>query len=313
MNDVTVTGIGVLLPGIDKPAHALHPSPPAGPGWFDVTTVLPGRGYRRLPPASQYLLAAAAEALADAGPGFAAAPADRRGVVTALNNAGAELMDQQDRTIIATGADDLSPLTTPYFATSLFGSRLAAEHTVHGFSLTVNSPRTAGLEGVQLGGRALAAGRADVLLIGATEQTLPPGEPGAADSDVGAVVLVGETGAAARARAHGGVRVRTGFLGPWTGDEALDRLWDSTVAAGPVPPVEAVLDDSPAGAWVAGWLRTRGLDPVLVPAPAGCLTPLRRVAGHLAAGRADQLVVTAAAEGCVAFARITPPDHPEQE
>jgi hypothetical protein len=44
-----------------------------------------------------------------------------------------------------------------------------------------------------------------------------------------------------------------------------------------------------------------------VPAPAGCLTPLWRVAAALASGRPDRLVVTAAAEGGVAFARITSP------
>ncbi|GGK75928.1 beta-ketoacyl synthase N-terminal-like domain-containing protein [Mangrovihabitans endophyticus] len=285
MSALLVTGLGVITPGEGRP--------------FDVSAALPGRGYRRLPPAAQYLLAAAASAVAD-GSSFVAAPAHRRGVVVGENNAAAALMEAQDRTIIEAHAADLPPLTTPYFAASLFGSRLAAEYDAHAFSLTVNSPRTAGVESLGHAARALAGGRAEVVLIGATEHTLPAGEPGAADSDAGAVVLVGEPVGAGRT-GLGVVDVRTGSV------DGFDRLWAAAVPDDDIAVVETVLDDSPAGKHVEHLLAARCRDLRTLPAPAGCLTPLRRVAHGLCAASPDRLVVTAAAEGGLAITRITPP------
>ncbi|MFD7946672.1 beta-ketoacyl synthase N-terminal-like domain-containing protein, partial [Streptomyces sp. NPDC059744] len=181
MSALEVLGVGVCLPGTDKPTEALSPAVTGipGPGWLDVAAALPGRGYKRLPSACQYLLAATGNALADADGALSAVPAERRGVVVGTDNAGMALLDEQDRTIIGQGADAIAPLTAPYFAMSLFASRLATEHRVNGFTLTVNSPRTAALDALGAGARALAADRADVLVVRATQVSLPDGEPGA--------------------------------------------------------------------------------------------------------------------------------------
>jgi 3-oxoacyl-[acyl-carrier-protein] synthase II len=308
---LVVTGIGVALPAVDKPMDALAtPAAEAWPGWFDVSAVLPGRGYKRLPDACQYLLAAAAAALADAGDAFSATRPDRRGVVVGTNNAAVSLMDQQDRTIIDCGADELSPLTAPYFSPSLFASRLALEHTVNGFTLTVNSPRTGGVDALRVGARALGCGRAEMVLAGATEAALPDSEPCHADSDVGAVVMICQLPKTQCGPAYGTVTVRSASLAQHASASQLDELWNELCpGATTPPPVDAVLDDSAIGSATWAWLSTKTPRLTVLPAGAGCLSALRRVAGLLATGVRDHLVVTAAAEGGVAFARLTGPEN----
>ncbi|WP_244503216.1 beta-ketoacyl synthase N-terminal-like domain-containing protein, partial [Streptomyces hygroscopicus] len=301
---------------------------------FDFRTALGRRGYKYLPAASQYFLAAAKGALAQAGPGaLEAVGPEERGAAVGTNSAAVALHHTMDRTITATGAEDLSPALAPYFSINLFGSRLATEHDLKGFNLTFTSPRVAGLEALQAGRRAIAAGRARRLLAGATEEALPEGEPGADRPESGAVALVLEPASAARSRgavALGRVAVRSFFLPPRVAASA-DGSWqaavllrDALAALGHRPDrpltVTAVLDGSPVGEAVAaalagrtptGWApderapddravagqtlndrapdeRAPGGRPVAgrlerVPAGAGALEPVARVAAALAA------------------------------
>ncbi|MFF4500676.1 beta-ketoacyl synthase N-terminal-like domain-containing protein [Streptomyces sp. NPDC001401] len=318
MISLDVLGLGVVLPGADKPADARTVPDTPAPGWFDVVTALTGRGYKRLPTACQYLLAATRNALDDAGDPQEAVPAERRGVVVGTNNAGMALMEDQDHSILEEGADAISPITAPYFAMSLFASRLAVEHTVHGFTLTTNSPRTAGFDAVQAGARALARGRADLLVVGATEEALPSAEPGAEDSDIGAVALVcARSRGAPDPAAYGSCRVLSAFLPPGVEPaDVLDDTWAALTADGPRPDrVEAVLDDSPTGRAVSDWLAGKAATVSVSPARPGCLSPMRHLVARLATGDdgPEHVVVTAAAEGNVAFARLTtfPDNHPQ--
>lgn len=314
MTDMVVTGLGIVAPGVAKPTQALDPVLVHSPGWFDVAAALPGRGYRRLPPACQYLLAAAQSALEDAGDPLGSLPVERRGVAIGTNNASVALLDRMDRTIIDADAAELSPLSAPFFAMSLFASRLSTEHHICGFNLTVNTPRTAALDALQIGARALAVGRAELLVTGATEEALPGSEPGHQASDVGAAVLICEPPARVAERGgtgYGIVRTRAAFLvpyGPGGTEESvstLDSSWADVCGAEPTS-VEAVLDDSPVGAAVQSWLAAQRVAVTVTTARAGCLTPLRRLVGLLATGVADRVVITAAAEGNVALTRLTP-------
>ncbi|MDN3060747.1 beta-ketoacyl synthase N-terminal-like domain-containing protein [Streptomyces sp. SRF1] len=342
---------------------------------FDFRTALGRRGYKYLPAASQYFLAAAKVALAQAGPdALEAVGPEERGAAVGTNSAAVALHHMMDRTITATGAEDLSPALAPYFSINLFGSRLATEHDLKGFNLTFTSPRVAGLEALQAGRRAIATGRARRLLAGATEEALPEGEPGADRPESGAVALVLEPASAARSRgaaALGRVAVRSFFLPPRVAasadgaGQAAALLRDALAALGhradrPLT-VTAVLDGSPVGeavaAALAGWaptgrasndraptgwapddravagqtLNDRAPDgwapndrapdgrPVAgrlerVPAGAGALEPMARVAAALAAPAGHpHAVVTAAAEGNTAVCLVTPGPGPDPD
>ncbi len=284
---LVVTGVGVVRPE----------------DGFDYRTELGPRGYKYLPIASQYLLAATKRAVADSGDGLAAVPEGGRAAAVGTNSAASTLHADMDRTVIETSARDLSPATAPFFSINLFSSRLATEHVLKGFNLTITSPRIAGLEALQIGGRSVGLGRAEWLMAGATEAPLDPAEPGADTSESGAVALILELASAVvgrAGRALGRCRVHTAFLPP-DGHHAREVVRAALDWAGDVP-VRAVLDDSPIGTAIVAELADT--EWVRVPAGAGCLGPLIQVANALTEG-ATRLVVTASAEGNVAFALVT--------
>ncbi|WP_052713696.1 beta-ketoacyl synthase N-terminal-like domain-containing protein [Streptomyces katrae] len=152
---LVVSGIGVVTPRGDRPREAARGARPAAAAragdWFDHRTRLGPRGYKYLPAASQYFLAAAKEAMADARDEPDRWPAELRGAAVGTNSSAAALHEAMDRTVLAEGAAALSPVTAPYFSINLFGSRLATEHGLKAFNLTVTSPRVAGLESLETG------------------------------------------------------------------------------------------------------------------------------------------------------------------
>lgn len=299
---LAVTGLGSVLAPADP-----------DPDWFDVRAELGARGYKYLPPAARYLLAAARRAVADGG-GLAHVDADRRGVAVATNAGLAALLDDLDAMVVAGRTAELSPAMAPFFAVNVTASRLAAEQELRAFTLTLTSPRVAGLEAVQVGARALAAGRCEALLVAAVEE--PP--PHATAAEAGAVTLLLEPEASARRRGagvYGRCGVRTAFvpsalLGGAEGERRLRDLVERALTGLEAKPasVHAVLDDSPVSDGVH-----RALSAVL-PGPAerigaeavgsGCLTPVRRLASLLRGEPGERLLVAASAQGNVAFARI---------
>ncbi len=311
---VAVAGVAVVCPpGPRWTATGARIPPPAG--WFDHRTELGARGYKYLPPAQQYLLAAGRRAMADRKPDQDDFATQSWGVVVGTNSAVSSLHAAMDRTVVASGSNELSPMVTPYFSVNLAGGRLAAEHRLNGYHLTVTSPRTAGLEAIQVAGRALALGRARWLLIGSTEEVLAAGEPGAADSESGAVALVVHRPQSATEDGVGVCRVRTSFLPPASVASAegmrdaavvVDRMLAGLgLSRGAGAAFVAVLDSSPVGSAVAAAIE-RWRAPVL-PAATGCLEPLIQVATALSTPSETTVVLSAAAEGNLALALVNPP------
>ncbi|QXJ21387.1 hypothetical protein AGRA3207_002236 [Actinomadura graeca] len=317
--ELAVTGMGIAAPGISGPGDALAPPAEAAPGWFRTETALPGRGYRRLPAACKYLLAASRLAVADSGGRFAETGRDHRAAVVAVNHAGAALLEELDHTIMRRGAAELPPSTSPFIAMSSFASRLSLEHDITGFNLTVNSPVTAGIEAIQIAARAVAAGRARAVLVGAAEETLSPGQsaagpparPSGPGSQAGAAVLHCEPATEGDAR-YGTCMARSAFLDPAAAAAGAATVLGPLVGDDPPGRIHAVLDDSAVGTAVARWLDrlTGECDVVAVPATpqAGCLVPLQRVMGLLAqehTAPTRSAVLAASAEGTIALAELT--------
>ncbi|ANZ39743.1 hypothetical protein BBK82_30580 [Lentzea guizhouensis] len=168
--NLLVTGIGVVSPrGRDAVKAAESDPVRAWDGWFDHREELGRRGYKYLPPPAHHLLAAAKSALADSGASLESAEDIERGVVIGTNSAVSPLHADMDRTVVHASSDDISPAFAPFFSINLIGSRLAPEHGLKGFNVTVTSPRIAGLEAIEIGARAVALGRARWLLVGVTE------------------------------------------------------------------------------------------------------------------------------------------------
>ncbi|MGW7047794.1 beta-ketoacyl synthase N-terminal-like domain-containing protein [Streptomyces avermitilis] len=213
-----MTGVGVVSPWGDTAEVAAAAGGAAMPGaerWFDHRERLGPRGYKYLPAAAQYALAAARAALADGGRPDAV-PADRRGLLLATGAGLASLFDAMDATVAEDGgAAHLSPATAPYFAVNVLGNRLAAELELKGFALTVATARTAAADALSTGALALAAGRCDTLVLAAAEEPLPAARGGGGEQGAAAFTLEPLAAARARgARVHGTLRARSLFVPP---------------------------------------------------------------------------------------------------
>jgi len=302
---VAISGVALVRPaGARWTADGRRASPP--PDWFDYRRELGQRGYKYVPEAYRYLLAAARRALAEAGyPQPDAAPEDG-GLVVGTNSAVARLHADMDRTVVAGSAADLSPATAPYFSINLGGGRLATEYAIKGYHATLTTPRVAGLEAIAVAARALALERARWMLVGATEERLDGAEPAAGLSESGAVALVAHPDAAAPP-GSARCRVHLRYLPP---DSPVGPVLAAVLAAADAHgdrPVVAVLDGSPLGTAIAAELPGRAR---VVPAGAGCLEPLMQVAALLVDAAEPTVVVTAAAEGNLAVALVCPsPDQ----
>lgn len=327
--ELVVSGIGVVCPQAASPAEIPMGGPrartAAGDDWFDVRTALGPRGYKYLPPAAQYLLAAARRAVADAGPFLEAVGEEQRGAAAGTNSGVAALHDQLDRTVVDANADDISPLTAPFFSVNLLASQLSLHHGIKGFNLTLTSPVVAGLEAVEVGSRFVAMGRSRVLMAGATEAEVRGEAPGTGSDEAGAAVLVLESADAALARGarvYGSCRVRTLFLPP----QVLTRGGDREAARNVVIDARRALGDGaaelPVAAELDGSLVSTVVKEALASGPAlvhetrnhrgdrphseaGCLGPTLHLAGTLARGQPDHLYAVATGEGNVALVRIS--------
>ncbi|MGV9319639.1 beta-ketoacyl synthase N-terminal-like domain-containing protein [Streptomyces sp. NPDC003660] len=337
-DELVVTGAGVVTPWGDVPevAAAAGGVPTADAGnWFDYRERLGPRGYKYLPAAARYALAAARGALADGGRLDGVPPA-RRGLLLATNAGLAGLFDAMDATVAESGAAGLSPATAPYFAVNVLGNRLAAELALNGFALTVATARTAALDALSTAALMLTSGRADALVLAATEEPVPDGRGGRGEQ--GAAVLTLETPAGARARGsavRATMRARSLFVPPTAlADEAgrarADRALGSALAeltgAGDRPgTLHLDLDGSPVSEAVAAAVAVRrpvppgdapptGVPvhpdpgPLAGPVPrTGCLGPALAVAHAVTAGDGvARLVVCATGAGHVALVRVSP-------
>ncbi|QFU90546.1 beta-ketoacyl synthase N-terminal-like domain-containing protein [Amycolatopsis sp. YIM 10] len=301
--EFVATGIGMLTPSGRTPAAD------TGAGradWFDSRREL-GRGYKYLPPACQYLLVATRAAVADSGGALEAVGEERRAVAVGSNRAIAAVHDGMDRTILESGSAELSPATAAYGAVNVLTGRVSVEHACKGFNLTLTTPVIAGLEALATGGRALRAGRSDVLIAGAMEEPPPPGA-GTGRAEQGAIALLVETAALARrrrARGYGSIETQTLVLPATAKGKSARRLLDGSMARlGAIGlPVHTVLDKSPTAEMVRTALAGHPVAAEHEPGD-GCLRAMAVVARLLAAGAEDCLVAAAAGTGTVALARV---------
>ncbi|MER6875059.1 beta-ketoacyl synthase N-terminal-like domain-containing protein, partial [Amycolatopsis sp. NPDC000673] len=243
------------------------------------------------------------DAVADGG-GLDHAPPEARAAVVGSTVGLGPLYREIEQAALAGDGHQVSPASAPFFAVNAIAGRLAADLMVKGFTMTTTSPGVGGLEAVAAAGRALALGRCDVALAGATEHARAGGQ--------GAAVLVCERRPEALARGahvYGSCRVRTAFGPPRlvaepTGarrlaaelDELLDQL-----AVSPDVPVSVMCDDSAVGSAVARRFPEARWEPP--DSRDGCLRPVLGIAAPLAAGR-QQLVVTATTVGNIALAHV---------
>ena len=192
---VAVTGLGVLNPaGIGASAfwEGLMAPPPTAPvrrvEGFDPARWLTHRQQRTLDRSAQLAVAAADEALRDAGllahpeagpatpeahvlDGVDPAPT---GVALGTGIGGVSTLETQMGVLAERGARRVSPFTVPMSMPNAPAAALSMRYGARGPATTVTTACAAGADGIAAGARLVAAGTCDVVLAGGTDVSLTP-------------------------------------------------------------------------------------------------------------------------------------------
>ncbi|BFV55174.1 beta-ketoacyl-ACP synthase II [Kitasatospora sp. CMC57] len=191
-----VTGLGLFTPlgrkvpevfeALTAGRTGIGPVPEGHPafGWLraagiapaiDGREVLPPTGTRCVDRFVLLALAAADDALADAGivVGRDVAP-DRIAVVLGTGGAGLETFEQQSHRRLERGRPAVSPYLLPGMLANMAAARIAIKHGVRGYSSAPVTACAAGAQAVAEALRLIRAGEADVVVCGGSESSLHP-------------------------------------------------------------------------------------------------------------------------------------------
>ena len=199
---VFVLGIGEVGPGGFGPrafpdvsehdlARPRHVQP------FDIEAIVPGADPRGLDPASRFLTAAAAMALADAGIVIRGSLRDRAGLIVGQLRGSAASIDAFQRSIDARGLDGLSPTAFARIVLNAAAGFCSKLLSLRGPLSAVTTGAGSSLAAVVMAAELLATrDDADLIVGGGCDEHVPESPDGAESTDEGAacIVLASEDG-----------------------------------------------------------------------------------------------------------------------
>jgi 3-oxoacyl-[acyl-carrier-protein] synthase II len=181
---VVVTGLGVVAPcgiGVEAFWAGLRETPKPDTvrcveGFDPADWGMPRQEARRLDRFAQFAVAAAAQALADAGLPDGTGPydPDRCGVILGTGIGGALAWEQQVHVLDERGERFVSPLTIPLVMPNAASAALSMRWGWRGPVETVSTACASGTHAVGNGARLVASGRCDAVLVGGAESCLTP-------------------------------------------------------------------------------------------------------------------------------------------
>ena len=150
-------------------------TPPASPGLFDPDSVLTARERRRIDDFILYAIAAAEEAVQDAGwmPGEDDREArERTGVLVGAGIGGLETVYQASLDLKEKGPRKIGPFTIPSMLINLASGHISIRHGFKGPNHSVVTACATGAHAVGDAARLVALGDADVMLAGGAEAAI---------------------------------------------------------------------------------------------------------------------------------------------
>jgi len=182
--EVVVTGVGAVTP-LGAGARTLHERWSSGASGiaggeapcadFDPLDWLTRKEVRRADRFSQLALAAAAEAVADAGwddePPY---PRERIGCIIGTGIGGLNTLESNHEELLERGPTAVSPLAVPLMMGNAGAGTLAMRHGLLGPCFGVVSACAAGANAIGAAARMIAVGDADAVLTGGSEAALTP-------------------------------------------------------------------------------------------------------------------------------------------
>jgi 3-oxoacyl-[acyl-carrier-protein] synthase II len=192
---VVVTGMGMLTPiGNDVPsswAAALAGKSGAGPidlfdaseysvricasvKGFDPASVMDAKEARRLDTFIQFGMAAAIEAIRDAGLPDQPDDGHRYGVAIGSGIGGINTIEETHSTLLKSGPRRVSPFFVPGSVINMISGNLSIRYGYRGPNLALVTACTTGTHNIGLGARLIQYGDADVMVVGGAEQATSP-------------------------------------------------------------------------------------------------------------------------------------------
>lgn len=141
---------------------------------FDVTKYLSAKEARRMDTFIHYGLAAAIEALADAGIGAHPPDAERIGVNIGSGIGGLPLIEETHAELQKSGPRRISPFFVPGTIINMVSGNLSIMYGFKGPNLAIVTACTTGTHSIGESGRLIEYGDADVMVAGGAEATVSP-------------------------------------------------------------------------------------------------------------------------------------------
>jgi 3-oxoacyl-[acyl-carrier-protein] synthase II len=141
---------------------------------FDPLVMVGRRQAWRLDRSSQLAVAAAREALQDAGLDTSSWDAARVGVVLGNFVGGAATWEKQHKVLLSEGATEVSPMLVPMLSINMSAGYVAMECGARGPNFVAATACASGTTAIGLARELLRAGTCDVVLTGGTEACLVP-------------------------------------------------------------------------------------------------------------------------------------------
>ncbi len=136
---------------------------------FEPEKYMDRKEARRMARFSQMAVAAASEAIANAGLKLEEEDRDRVGVMLGNGNGGYPEIDQGVRTIMAKGGMRLEPLFLPKTLPNMAASQISMRFGLKGYNSTVTTACAAGTQAMGDAMELIRNGRAEVMITGGTE------------------------------------------------------------------------------------------------------------------------------------------------
>jgi 3-oxoacyl-[acyl-carrier-protein] synthase II len=135
---------------------------------FDPRDSMDAKDARRMARASQFAVAAAREALADAGFTPETTPEDA-GVLLGIGNGSFPDLEQMARTMFEKGGMKINPFSMPIILANMAAAQVAMQCGLKGYSNTVITACAAGTQAIGEAAEVLRRGDAEVIVAGGTE------------------------------------------------------------------------------------------------------------------------------------------------
>jgi 3-oxoacyl-[acyl-carrier-protein] synthase II len=141
---------------------------------FDVSAWMPAKEARHFDTFIHYGIAAAAQAVADAGISVDRVDPDRIGVIVGSGIGGLPMIEENHTEYVNRGVRRISPFFVPGSIVNMVSGQVSIMHGFRGPNYAVVSACTTGLHSIGDAGRLIEYGDADVMVAGGAEATVSP-------------------------------------------------------------------------------------------------------------------------------------------